>query len=145
MAHLTALCDPMPASPHRNASLTYQGLWLAIGLSLVLLLLYGSLAPAKALPPLGGSDKFWHAGTYFVVMAYFSQMYAPMRARLLIAAALIALGVTIEFIQPYVNRQFDWFDALANSVGVVAAFLLSLSPLGLILRYFDDRLKHFLR
>lgn len=135
----------MPATPLRNTSLAYQKLWLAIGASLVLLLLYGSLAPARALPPLGGSDKFWHAGTYFVVMIYFSQIYAPLRTRLLIAVALIALGVTIEFIQPYVNRQFDWLDALANTVGVAAALLLSLSPLGSILHYLDDRLKRFLR
>ena len=135
----------MLASRPPATALAYKKLWLLIGGALVVLLLYGSLAPAKALPPLGGSDKLWHAGTYFVVMAYFSQMYAPLRSQLLIAAALIALGVTIEFIQPYVNRQFDWFDALANCLGVVAALLLSLSPLGLILRYFDDHLTHFLR
>ena len=135
----------MPVDSFRNTGLAYQRYWLAIGVSLVLLLLYGSLAPAKALPPLGGSDKLWHAGTYFVVMAYFSQIYAPLRARLVIALGLIALGVAIEFIQPYVNRQFDWFDALANSVGVAAALLMSLSPLGSTLRYIDDRLKGFLR
>lgn len=135
----------MPVTSPPSSGLAYQGLWLAIGASLILLLLYGSLAPAKALPPLGGSDKFWHAGTYFVVMAYFSQIYAPLRARLLIAVALISLGVSIEFIQPYVNRQFDWFDALANSVGVAAAFLLSLSPLGSTLRNIDSRLKRLLR
>ena len=116
----------MLASRPPATALAYKNLWLLIGGALVVLLLYGSLAPAKALPPLGGSDKLWHAGTYFVVMAYFSQMYAPMRARLLIAAALIALGVAIEFTQPYVNRAFDWFDALANGAGVVAAFLVLL-------------------
>ncbi len=135
----------MPVTPFCKASLTYRRLWLAIGISLVFLLVYGSLVPATALPPIGGSDKFWHAGTYFVVTVYFSQIYAPLRARLLIAAALIALGVTIEFIQPYVNRQFDWFDALANSVGVAAGFLMSLSPLRSMLSYVDGRLTHILR
>ncbi len=135
----------MPATSPPNSGLAFQRLWLAIGASLILLLLYGSLAPAKALPPLGGSDKFWHAGTYFVVMAYFSQIYAGARPRIWIGAALIALGVAIEFIQPYVNRQFDWFDALANSLGVAAAFLLSLSPLRSTLRYIDSHLKRFLR
>ena len=135
----------MPITPLRDTGLTYRSLWLAIGALLVLLLLYGSLAPARAMPPLGGSDKFWHAGTYFVVMAYFSQLYAPVRARLLIAVALIALGVAIEFIQPYVNRNFDWFDALANSLGVAIALLMSLSPLGSILRCVDNRLKRVLQ
>ena len=132
-----------PARP--DSGLSYPNLWLAIAATLVALLLYVSLAPAKALPPLGGSDKLWHAGTYFVVMAYFSQIYAPLRKRFFIAAALIALGVAIEFIQPYFNRQFDWFDALANGVGVAAALLMSLSPLGSILRYVDGRRTHVLR
>ena len=135
----------MLASRPPATTLAYKKLWLLIGGALVVLLLYGSLAPAKALPPLAGSDKLWHAGSYFVAMAYFSQIYWRVSARLLIAAALIALGVAIEFIQPYVNREFDWFDALANGVGVVAACLLSLSPLSSILRYVDDRLTHFLR
>ena len=135
----------MQATSLRNSGLAFQKLWLAVGISLVLLLLYGSLAPAKALPPPGGSDKLWHAGTYFVVMAYFSQIYSSVRTRLFIAVALMALGLAIEFIQPYVNRQFDWFDALANSVGVAGAFLMSLSPLGLTLHYVDGRLKRLLR
>ena len=135
----------MLASRPPATALAYKKLWLLIGGALVVLLLYGSLAPAKALPPLAGSDKLWHAGSYFVAMAYFSQIYWRVSERLLIAAALIALGVAIEFIQPYVNREFDWFDALANGVGVVAALLLSLSPLSSILRYVDDRLTHFLR
>ncbi len=135
----------MPDTAVRNSGLSYQSLWIAIGVFLVVLLLYGSLAPAKALPLLRGSDKFWHAGTYFVVMAYFSQIYAPVRQRLLIAVALVMLGVTIEFVQPYVNRQFDWYDALANSVRIVAAFLVSLSPLGSLLRVVDGRLTHVLR
>ena len=135
----------MLASRPPATAFAYKKLWLLIGGALVVLLLYGSLAPAKALPPLGGSDKLWHSGSYFVVMAYFSQIYWRVSQRLLIAAALIAHGVAIEFIQPYVNREFDWFDALANGAGVVAAFLLSLSPLSSILRYVDDRLTHFLR
>lgn len=131
--------------PLRGSALKFQRLWFAIGVGLILLLLYGSLAPAKAMPPLGGSDKFWHAATYFVVMAYFSQIYSPLRSRVWIAVALIALGILIEFIQPFVNRQFDWFDALANAVGVTAALLTSLSPLGMILPWIDDRLHRYLQ
>ena len=109
----------MPHLTPPESGLSYQNLWIAIGIA--------------------------HAGTYFVVMAYFSQLYAPLRKRFVIAAALIALGVAIEFIQPYVNRQFDWFDALANCVGVLAAFLMNLSPLGSILRHVDRHLTRVLR
>ena len=122
-------------------SLHYRRYWLTVGVGLILLLLYGSLAPAKALPPMSGSDKFWHAGTYFIVMAYFCQLYAGVRARALIGAALIVLGVAIEFIQPYVNRQFDWFDALANTGGIFAALLVSSSPLSRVIIWVDQQLK----
>ena len=135
----------MPTPSPRNSLLKFHRLWLAIGAALIVLLLYGSLAPAKAMPPLGGSDKFWHAATYFVVMAYFSQIYPALRSRVWIALALVALGVLIEFIQPFVNRQFDWFDALANAVGVIAALLVSLSPLGFVLLWMDARLHRFLQ
>ena len=124
-----------------GTTLKYRRFWLTVGAGLIVLLLYGSLAPAKALPPLGGSDKLWHAGCYFVVMAYFSQIYTGVRPQALIGAALIVLGVTIEFIQPYVNRQFDWFDALANSIGVFAALLVSLSPFSQIMRLLDGYLQ----
>ena len=135
----------MPALPLSRSALKFHRLWFAIGIALILLLLYGSLAPAKALPPLGGSDKFWHTATYFVVMAYFSQVYFALRSRLWIAASLIALGVLIEFIQPFVNRNFDWFDALANTIGVAAALAVSLSPVGSLLMLLDDRLHRYLQ
>lgn len=122
-------------------ALRYHRWWVLIGIGLVLLLLYGSLAPANALPQLSGSDKVWHAGTYFIVMAYFSQIYAGVRARALIGAAFIALGIAVEFIQPYVNRHFDWLDALANSLGVFAGLAVSLSPLNEIITRIDGLLK----
>lgn len=128
--------------PRRSDStLHYRRWWVAVGASLILLLLYGSLAPAKALPQLSGSDKIWHAGTYFIVMAYFSQIYSTVRTRALIGAALIALGIAIEFIQPYVNRHFDWLDALANSIGVFAGIAVSLSPFSKIIARLDGLVK----
>lgn len=122
---------------HPRSALHYHRGWVLIGTGLVLLLLYGSLAPAKALPQLSGSDKVWHAGTYLIVMAYFSQIYKGVRTRALIGTAFIALGIAIEFIQPYVNRQFDWLDALANSLGVVTGLAVSLSPLNEIIARVD--------
>ena len=118
----------MPAQSRRIAPLHYRRMWLFIGVSLLMLLIYGSLAPAAVLPPLGESDKFWHGATYFVVMAYLSQLYAGVRARALIGAGLLGMGIAIEFIQPYVNRQFDWFDAFSNGIGVFVALGISFSP-----------------
>lgn len=127
------MIEPLRRAPR----LHYRLCWFAIGVGMILLLLYGSLAPAKALPPMGDSDKFWHGAAYFAVMAYFSQLCAGVRARALLAAGLVAMGVAVEFIQPYVNRQFDWFDALANTSGVFVAFGLSFPPFDRIVASVD--------
>jgi len=116
-------------------------MWRVTGMLILMLLIYASLAPAKVLPALGESDKFWHGASYFVVMAYFSQLYAGVRARALIGAGLVAMGGAIEFIQPYFNRHFDWFDALANMIGVFVALGLSFSPLDRVVTYVDAILK----
>jgi hypothetical protein len=125
----------------RPSTLHFRYLWWAIGIALLALLIYGSLAPAKALPPLGPNDKILHSFAYFSVMTWFAQMYAPLRTRFAIALALVALGIVIEFIQPYVNRQFDWYDALANARGVALAFILSLTPLRGTLAFVETRLR----
>lgn len=125
-----------------DATLHCRRWWFVFGLSLIMLLLYGSLAPAKALPRLSGSDKAWHAGTYCILMAYFSQIYSGVRARALVAAALIALFIAIEFIQPYVDRQFDWLDALANSIGVFAGLALTSSRFSQIITRVGGLFRH---
>lgn len=125
----------------QNHRLAFQNLWLGLGVVLIALLLYGSLAPPQVLPAIGESDKVWHGACYAVVMAYLSQVYRSLGSRVGIALTLIALGIVIEFIQPYVNRSFDWGDALANGIGVAVALTLSFSPLNRLLPYVDERLK----
>lgn len=133
----------MPRDTHPS-TLHYQHLWWGIGVSLLLLLIYGSLAPAIAMPPIGENDKIAHGFAYFAVMTWFAQLFAPLRSRCAIALALAALGVCIEFIQPYVNRNFDWYDALANAEGVALAFVLSMTPLRGTLAYIDLKLRRLM-
>jgi hypothetical protein len=115
--------------------------WWAIGIALLLLLVYGSLAPPSALPPLGQNDKILHGLAYFSVMTWFGQMFPSLRTRYAVALGLILLGIVIEFIQPYVSRQFDWHDALVNAEGVALALVLSLTPLRGTLARIDRQLQ----
>lgn len=119
----------------------FRSAWSAIGIALLLLLVYGSLAPAAVMPPLGANDKIFHGLAYFSMMTWFAQMYASLRTRCAVALTLVALGIAIEFIQPYVNRQFDWYDMLANAEGVALALMLSLTPLRGTLAYIDLKLR----
>ncbi len=131
---------PSTTSPP-NFRFRFRYVWWAIGIALLLLLVYGSLAPASAMPPIGQNDKFAHGFAYFSLMTWFAQMYAPLRSRCAIAVMLVALGIALEFIQPYVNRHFDWYDALANAEGVALGLLLSLTPLRGTLACIDLRLR----
>lgn len=132
----------MPSSTNPpEFRLHYHSVWWAIGVCLFLLLLYGSLAPAAVMPPVGSNDKIAHSFAYFSVMIWFAQMFAPLRTRCAVALVLIAMGIAIEFIQPYVNRHFDWYDALANAEGVAVGLILSLTPLRRTLAYIDQQLR----
>ncbi len=103
--------------------------WLVIGLLLVAAVIYLSLTPV---PPqlqleFRFADKLEHLLTYSVLMFWFGQLTLQ-RARLLTAGLLILLGVAIEFLQGMTGfRQFDIFDMIANTLGVMLGYWLSSS------------------
>jgi VanZ family protein len=88
-----------------------------------------SLLPATDLPDLGLSDKLEHAAAYGLVAALGALGWAGhARARVVLSASLVGLGIALELLQSFVpGRTTDPVDALANlagtllGVGVVAA------------------------
>ena len=79
-------------------------------------------------------DKLLHFLMFFFTMMWF--MYIT-KKWLVAAVSLILLGLVLEWIQMnyIINRSFDWFDWIADGIGVVICFLL-LSVL--IDKYFDS-------
>ena len=86
-----------------------------------------------SLIPLGqasipGGDKLHHFIAYASVMAAW-RLALPLHNKwqqLMVAASLMAMGVTIEFLQgltPY--RFFEWADSLANAAGVIIGWTIS--------------------
>ena len=69
-------------------------------------------------------DKVHHFIAYATLMLWFAQSFGG-RARLWVAGALIAMGIAIEFAQPFTGRQFSYLDMLANSGGVLLGFILA--------------------
>jgi VanZ family protein len=59
-------------------------------------------------------------------MLWFAFLYRRTPTRALYAVAFIAMGVVIEFIQPYTGRQFEPADMLANTVGVLIGWGIAL-------------------
>lgn len=87
-----------------------------MGWALVVALIWFSLTPKP--PDTGASDKLSHFLAYGALMFWFVLLYGRTRTRALYAAGFVAMGVAIEFIQPYTGRQFEPADMLANTLGV---------------------------
>ena len=79
-------------------------------------------------------DKLAHFLMFFFTMMWF--MYVS-KKWLVTAVSLIFLALVLELIQMnyIINRSFDWFDWIADVIGIVLCFLLL--PF-LIDKYFDS-------
>ena len=79
-------------------------------------------------------DKLAHFFMFFFTMMWF--MYVS-KKWLVTAVSLIFLALALELIQMnyIINRSFDWFDWIADGIGIVLCLLLL--PV-LIDKYFDN-------
>jgi VanZ family protein len=105
-------------------------LWLGIGYALVALVVYLSLTSSPIDPGLDFPlvDKVYHAFAYFVLMAWFAQIYHDRFQRNLIAVIFIVMGVSLETLQSFdPNRYFEFADMVANTAGVILGLLLTLT------------------
>jgi VanZ family protein len=113
--------------PFRRPRL-WLGVWVAAVLSVVAL----SLMPPAPLPELpSGGDKVEHFLAYGLLAMGAVQLFATRAAWLLLAVGLVAMGVGLEYAQgAYTdNRMQDPFDALANTLGVIAGLATAWTPL----------------
>ncbi len=98
--------------------------YLAIAYSLFVLGL--CVMPSEELPG-DVDDKLAH----FIAFAGVSFLWLwASENRILVIALSILFGVAVEFIQGalpvHFHRSFDWYDALADGIGVIIGFLLFL-------------------
>jgi VanZ family protein len=128
--------------------LRYHRAWLLIGAGLIVLVFYLSLTahPPKLLH-FRASDKLEHFSAYFVLMAWFVQLYHSHRSRLIWALLFMAQGMAIEVMQGMSRwRTFDYYDALANTLGVTLAWWWSFRGLDRLLpaleRHLPGRDRH---
>jgi VanZ family protein len=115
----------MSAMNDKGSTFRGQSLWLASAWLLVGVVVYLSLARLDVDIPVGGGDKFGHVLAYGVLAFWFMQVYATSASRIAIFAGLIIMGITLEFVQGYVGRQFDYVDIAANTLGVFVGWVLS--------------------
>lgn len=71
-------------------------------------------------------DKVGHFISYFILMGWFAQLYKTFSARTFYVLFLISLGVVLEILQGLGGvRFFEYFDMLANTLGVMFAWLIT--------------------
>jgi len=104
--------------------------WAGLGWLLVMGVIVGSLLPGPALPSVSMNDKLEHAGAYCLLMVWFAGLY-PRRLYLLVASVLLALGIGLDLLQGLTEtRSLEFFDIVADFVGIVIGLALSVSLLG---------------
>ena len=91
-------------------SLRYPIAWWLPGFCFLVLVATGSLIPAGGvITGFEHADKLVHAFSYFILMAWFTGLYAKEKGKK-IAFFLVFFGVLLEFIQARLPYRF--FDAL---------------------------------
>jgi VanZ family protein len=77
-----------------------------------------------------GFDKWLHSVTFVVLALWFAGQYRP-RSYWRIGVGLIFFGAFIEACQRFVTyRTADWFDIVANTLGIVAGLLVAMAGVG---------------
>jgi VanZ family protein len=111
-------------------SLRFPRLWSALGWLLVIGVVVGSLLPGSSIEFVTVDDKLLHAGTYTLLMLWFSGLYRR-GLYVVIAAALAALGVALDLLQGLTStRSFDWYDVVADFGGVLVGCALAFWVVG---------------
>ncbi len=123
-----------------SSPLRFVKWWLSIGWSLVIAVIVLSLMPSPPMPSWDYSDTISHIVAYFVLMAWFAQIYHAPRLRLYYMVGFILLGILLEILQGVGGiRQMDWADMLANGIGVLMAWQLIKNRSAHVLAYFEQK------
>ncbi len=113
-----------------DPDLKLRFIWLAFGYGLVTMVIFLSLTsqPVDLELSFPYEDKFFHALAYFVLMAWFAQIYHDKFQRNMIAVVFVFMGASLEYLQSFDPARYSEFgDIIANAVGVSLGFALALT------------------
>jgi VanZ family protein len=112
-------------------ALRYRSAWILASITLVLLVIWGSLQTSVQGPTIDGFDKFEHLGTYAVLAVWFTGFFRRSRYWV-VALGLLGLGLALEIAQfaMHAGRVADPFDMAANTLGVTLGVLIAVFATG---------------
>ena len=97
-----------------------RSLWLGLGWLGIVAALVLSLGPATPEGTGQHADKLVHLAGYATLMFWWAQLYITFPQRVRLAAALVLLGIAIEWLQGFTpTREPDAWDVLANTTGII--------------------------
>lgn len=118
--------------------LRFKWIWISLGVLLICAIVTLSLIDLAPIESVLLQDKIMHMLAYACLMGWFAQIYRHLMARVFLVAALVTMGIAVEYLQSMVNyRQFDVMDMAANTSGVLLAWLLSYTWLGRVFVGFE--------
>lgn len=123
--------------------LRYFNIWLSFGWAMVIALCYFSLISNPPEFNIGFKyfDKVRHFLAYFILMFWFSQLYHTNKTRLFYVMFFIAMGAVLEVLQGLGGvRYFEYYDMLANSLGVAVAWLITKQRFNNLFLYVESRI-----
>ncbi|MCS3810628.1 VanZ family protein [Xanthomonas sp. 4461] len=118
-------------------------LWVGLWIAAIVAVIAVCLGPPPEIPELpDNSDKAEHFLTFALLCWGAVQLFATRRAQAVAAIGLVALGIGIEIAQGALttNRSADPYDALADTLGIVAGLCLAWTPLRFVMLRIDQRL-----
>jgi VanZ family protein len=84
-----------------------------------------SLTPSPPKVDIAYGDKLGHLAAYGLLMFWFAQLYLASASRIAHAAAFVAMGVGLEFLQGSLGyRSYEIVDMYANTLGVFLGWAL---------------------
>jgi VanZ family protein len=124
----------------KSSPLKLKFLWLSIGYLMVLFVIYSSLTSSPVTMDVKFSDKILHVVGYFALMSWFMLIYHSRKIRYLLVMLFISMGIGLEFLQDLGGvRYFEVRDMLANTTGVLLAWLLVKTPFPGLLYWLENR------
>lgn len=124
------------------APLRFRKAWLVVGYLFVAWVIYLSLTPEPLTVDFGKGIKLDHMSAYAWLMLWFAQIYYSWNSRLAIAAALVAVGISLEYLQGLTDyRDFEYSDMAINGAGVALGLLFAGLGLDRCLAWLDARLR----
>ena len=126
-------------------TLQLKTIWWVIGWTMVLFITLSCLSPPRYVPNLHLWDKLEHALAFFGLTFWFCGL-VRLRSYPLVALAMLLFGAAIEIAQGLMGlgRDPDFFDWVADAVGVAAALAAVYVGVYLSIGSWLARLEHLL-